>query len=514
MTVEYVKLVEQERSVLLATLISLGFQEPFFEKSTGWNYGVEYHKYESGEHYVSEEDLGRLRQLITERAESEPDLWSDYVHRCTSKGDQLIETARSLDELNEDAHSPQELVKGFTTFTEATKEMAPFSAATPLVRAELESFLTHRIGEEIGGPNGQEKGGQFLPRLLVSRESSEALQEIRNCYRIALEIAKNDEVLDLFRNKSSATAVSRIEEDFPRIRGLIRHHIDEYGWLRARGSKLDPPSLRELVERIQVVLLRWQTETIRQAAERKPPATVEQLLGFSPSESLARLIGALQDLVSLRSFRIDVHLQAEYLARPFFNKVAEAMGCTREQFVFSSVEEILEALTQQTELPIPEIDNRMRNSFTVERSQDDLRVHSYRTPLRKQEGIQPPAATLTGQSVSRGRATGVVRVIFGPSEIGKVGLGDVLVTEASTTDLAGGETVFPTRTDAALDIQKVAAIVTDEGGLLSHAAIISREHGIPCVVGTERATKALIDGQVVEVDATEPAGRVVAFKSS
>ena len=52
-------------------------------------------------------------------------------------------------------------------------------------------------------------------------------------------------------------------------------------------------------------------------------------------------------------------------------------------------------------------------------------------------------------------------------------------------------------------MEKAVAIVTDEGGLLSHAAIVSRELGVPCVVGTKIATKALRDGDMVEVNATK-----------
>ena len=52
-------------------------------------------------------------------------------------------------------------------------------------------------------------------------------------------------------------------------------------------------------------------------------------------------------------------------------------------------------------------------------------------------------------------------------------------------------------------MEKAAAIITDEGGLLSHAAIVSREMGIPCVVGTKIATQVLKDGDRVEVDANK-----------
>jgi len=51
-------------------------------------------------------------------------------------------------------------------------------------------------------------------------------------------------------------------------------------------------------------------------------------------------------------------------------------------------------------------------------------------------------------------------------------------------------------------MKKASAIITDEGGLTCHAAIISRELGIPCIIGTKIATKVFKDGDIVEVDAT------------
>ena len=58
-------------------------------------------------------------------------------------------------------------------------------------------------------------------------------------------------------------------------------------------------------------------------------------------------------------------------------------------------------------------------------------------------------------------------------------------------------------------MQKAAAIITDQGGILSHAAIVSRELGKPCITGTENATSLLKDGDMVEVDADEGVVRKV-----
>jgi pyruvate,water dikinase len=97
---------------------------------------------------------------------------------------------------------------------------------------------------------------------------------------------------------------------------------------------------------------------------------------------------------------------------------------------------------------------------------------------------------LKGLPASPGVASGPVKVIFSADEIDKVEKGDVLVTTMTNPDMVPA-------------MEKAAAIVTDEGGPLSHAAIVSRELGIPCVVGTEKATKILKNGQIVTVDGTK-----------
>lgn len=96
---------------------------------------------------------------------------------------------------------------------------------------------------------------------------------------------------------------------------------------------------------------------------------------------------------------------------------------------------------------------------------------------------------LSGVPGSPGRHTGPVRVVRGESDFALLRPGDVLV--CPTTDPAWS-VLFGT----------AGALVTDGGGLLSHAAIVAREHAIPAVIGTGRATSQLSDGDVVTVDGT------------
>ena len=98
-----------------------------------------------------------------------------------------------------------------------------------------------------------------------------------------------------------------------------------------------------------------------------------------------------------------------------------------------------------------------------------------------------PAATLTGVPGSAGTATGPARAISGPGDFGSVRPGDVIVcpaTDPAWTPLFG----------------IAAAVVTETGGVLSHAAIVAREHGIPAVLGAPAARAVLRDAGAVVVD--------------
>ncbi len=96
---------------------------------------------------------------------------------------------------------------------------------------------------------------------------------------------------------------------------------------------------------------------------------------------------------------------------------------------------------------------------------------------------------LSGAPASPGIASGPVKTVADPSQIDNVLDGDVLVTEMTTPDFVPA-------------MKRAAAIVTDRGGRTAHAAIVSRELGIPCVVGAEKATATLKDGRVITVNGT------------
>ena len=211
-------------------------------------------------------------------------------------------------------------------------------------------------------------------------------------------------------------------------------------------------------------------------------------------------------MVTDRAFGIDPLLQAECAARPLLGFIGASLGWTTQQVLFSSVDEIVTGLSTGAGLPTEDADRRLHDGFVVERSDRGLEVSVDPAPSAERGAWGPQLSGMTG---CRGRAVGPVKVIRDAAELHRLEIGDVLVTAASTTDMMGGNTVFPTRGGGPPAIDKALAVVADEGGLLSHAAIVCRERGIPCVLGTESATNVLSDGEIVEVDATRATGTVL-----
>ncbi len=98
-------------------------------------------------------------------------------------------------------------------------------------------------------------------------------------------------------------------------------------------------------------------------------------------------------------------------------------------------------------------------------------------------------ADLKGEPASPGTASGDVIIINNPRDVGKAKKGQILVTEMTTPDFVPA-------------MKKVAGIITDKGGQTSHAAIVSRELGVPCIVGTNIATKMFKAGDIVTLNGT------------
>lgn len=141
-----------------------------------------------------------------------------------------------------------------------------------------------------------------------------------------------------------------------------------------------------------------------------------------------------------------------------------------------------------------EINKRMKNCLIVwEGDKNTYEIYTGKEAIQKEkqlffskEGVHE-VTEIEGMTANTGRVRGYVHVTMSAKEAKNIKKGEILVTSMTSPDFIVG-------------IKNAAAIVTNEGGVTCHAAILSREFGIPCVIGTKIATQILKNGDYAEVD--------------
>ena len=205
---------------------------------------------------------------------------------------------------------------------------------------------------------------------------------------------------------------------------------------------------------------------------------------------------------------LDARNEAEYVVSwagyyllPIYEEIVRRLGITIDELrTLSEVE--ISACTRGSATPSELLvakgntvswgfDAEMRNkSYFTEQESEILFNYAERVSKLKgqKSDVESEAGTRRGVTASPGKVKGVARIIPTPADSIRVGASEILITYGTTVDYLPA-------------MKKAGAIVTEVGGLTCHAAVVSREFGIPCVVGIKNAMTIFKDGEMIEVDA-------------
>jgi len=199
--------------------------------------------------------------------------------------------------------------------------------------------------------------------------------------------------------------------------------------------------------------------------------------------------------VYIKDARDDYRRQGVYHALKLFKELAKRMGITPADVSYLQEGEILSFLKSNQTVDKKIIKerkqgfvlylDRKRKLVCLSGTDAVKMVKTFHLPLEEKE-----QRTLSGTVASKGIAGGKVVIVRGVKDLPKVEKGNILVAVTTHPDYVPA-------------MRRSAAIVTDEGGITSHAAIVSREFGIPCIVGTKNATTVFKDGHTVDVNAID-----------
>ncbi len=208
---------------------------------------------------------------------------------------------------------------------------------------------------------------------------------------------------------------------------------------------------------------------------------------------LARVAEAVHVFVWLRTERIDVYKKVTTLIQPFYRQLEKRLGWETGWSAHLTVQEMELLLRGRTPVTRDELKRRHERGYIGYVHKDGSEVISdpreQKRFLKNIIGDQTKHEDIvTGKIACPGKIVGTVKVLLHAQAASKFPKGAILVAHMTHPDYMPA-------------IRRAAAIVTDEGGIVCHAAVISRELNIPCVIATKHATKIFADGDRVEVDA-------------
>jgi len=303
------------------------------------------------------------------------------------------------------------------------------------------------------------------------------------------ESARREGVEDILRDFAPEKALTRLGQSSPGRRFLrdLDAYLERYGG-RARWHELSLP--RE----VEMPVLTF--EAIRLAlASAEPPSRHEPPSPPPELEELHATVRQAYALKELHSYEIDYPglLATREALRGFgLRLVGEGL--------LDEVDDVW--LLERAELRRALVDEMDPRSLVIERRAelDRGRIEGARPylgdpPVERERHVAlekfygSGGGELTGAGASPGVAEGPARVVADQSDFSRIRAGDILVT---TTTTPAWTPLFPS----------LAGLVTETGGILSHAAVIAREYGLPAVVGVSGATSTIRDGVVVRIDGT------------
>src|SRR3989344_540923 len=252
----------------------------------------------------------------------------------------------------------------------------------------------------------------------------------------------------------------KLKKEGKDITWLVKNVTEEFKWIPVGYG--DEPEWNEKD-------IKKQIETFKE----EPGESKQKILNkLTPPEKVRRLIEVMSRFTYYKDQLRRITNYCHYYSRPLFRELAHKNNITFEEI--------------KTYLP-DRFGKSVKDTILFA---DNGKIHLMRYDEKLEKEIIGTKKKIIGTVASLGKAEGEVVIINTMDDLKKNYEHKILVTVMTTPDMVAA-------------IRKSKAIVTDEGGITSHAATISRELKVPCIIGTKIATKVLKDGDLVEVDANK-----------
>lgn len=429
-------------------------------------------KDENIKYAYDEEDIFRVGKEIVEKQMKDP----AYTNSCINKWEKIVKEYYSICKIIDVTDLKKLNDKEFKNLYNKFCQSYIKEYALPMLADALGYYSEIRIQEllrkYLKSKKDEKSFTTFLTLLTTPTEESFLSKERTELLKIASEFVKGKAIKRAL--KQHAAKWFWIQNNYSRSLMLDEKYF--FDRIKEHTKTKDP--LAELKK-----LKKSEKESIKQKEEL--------VRAHQFGKEMNVMVQLLDRFTTWQDMRKKANLIAQHYLTILLKEVKRRKKIPVELLTFTTMDEMLDLLSGK-EIDKGILKKRQKVVGVVYYANktvlcDDKQSQQLYKEVNKRYS-QNGADELFGTVANVGKIQGKARIIMGPKEFNKLKKGDILVTSM-------------TRPEFMPILKKAAAIVTDEGGLTCHAAIVSREFGIPCIVGTKVATKTLKDGEVIEVNA-------------
>lgn len=393
--------------------------------------------------------------------------------------------------------SSAELLKILKTLSVLQGKLYTYGILLPMLDFQENSFIEKNLREYLGKKLPKEKAEEYFQILSSPSEYSFALEQEMELLKLAAKYWENKGLFEVLKKSAPENAQAAVRKAYPGFSEDVQKHTRKYCWVYYAylGPAFTDSNFLEQLKLIAEEEMHPLQKLKKIENEKKQLIKKKEMIEaeLNPDAFISEIMRIAGTVVWAKPRRKDYQSKIYYhIVEGVMKEIATRLKLSRQE-ALSAMPQMIEAGLKGERIDKTHIDS-LYNLHVVIKDLDTRVLHGAeakafdREVAREDELAVPEVDMLKGTIACQGLATGIVRIINDPDDMSKMHRGDILVSVATTPRIVTA-------------MQKAAAIVTNEGGITCHAAIVSREMNVPCVVGTKIATKVLKDGDLIEVDA-------------
>jgi phosphohistidine swiveling domain-containing protein len=456
-------------------------------------------------HYVG--DLGTWQachDVLKKRALADPTFVDWIIDQTFEKGkafDQWCQKEIHDKDLTE--FSGKELISLYHAFVEKQEELYAYGVLLPVLDFQGFTFVEGNLKRILHEKLSEEQFADAFGAFTTPTQNTFQRDQEEHLLKLMMDFEKRDGWKEAVMDND----VDRLTESFSDFMCRLHDHAQKHGWVYyvyagpAYGEKEFLEFIRDYLKK--KVVPQEQLDAFGRKREEILEKRENYLAEISPNDFEKTILRLASKVVYGKPRRKDYQSKAYWYCEKLQREIGCRVGLTLQEVRFSPIE-MLEASLVDEKPVDKKIISQIMDCYVCVPNGDGTVIVLYGEKAKDfcedylitEDIKEEDVSELKGMCACVGKARGTVRVINQSSEMGKMEYGDILVSAATTPAIVTA-------------MKKAAAIATDEGGLTCHAAIVSRELEIPCVVGLKIVTSAFKDGDIVEVDATNGVVRKV-----